>query len=157
MLSVCSFFNHDFCSFSHSLIVSIIHFFAFLFVFIIKFLSFILVDSFFQSFLPKLYIIISMFNLAPPRFRSISSSTTIGYIGLDTKLACDIVGYPQPRVTWQRSNLLSISDPRFTVRMNTLTIQRTQKVDAGAYMCRGSNSLGTTLDMTTLKVQDVGK
>ena len=98
-----------------------------------------------------------MFNLAPPRFRSISSSTTIGYSGLKTKLACDIVGFPQPRITWRRSNKLSVSGPRFTVRGNTLVIQRMRKEDAGSYMCRGSNSLGTTLDMTTLKVQDVGK
>ena len=100
-----------------------------------------------------------MFNSAPPRFRSISSSKTVGYIGLETKLACDIVGYPQPRVTWRRSRFHqpSISGPRFTVRENTLIIQKTRKLDAGSYMCQGSNGLGTILDMRTLKVEDVGK
>lgn len=93
---------------------------------------------------------------APPRFNTVLSSISVGYIGLETKLTCDIVGYPSPKIIWRRSNQLAVSGPRFSVSRNTVTIQRTRETDTGSYMCQGSNILGTTLDMTFLKVKNAG-
>ena len=99
----------------------------------------------------------SYFLTAPPRFRTLPSPKIIGYLGLETRLTCDIVGYPQPTITWHRTNKVSMSVSRFIKKKKHLIIRKTSKEDHGSYMCRASANPGKVFDFIILEVKPVGK
>ena len=94
---------------------------------------------------------------ALPRFRTLPSPKIIGYLGLETRLTCDIVGYPQPTVTWHRSSLLPVSGSKFTKTRTSLIIRKTSNKDKGPYMCRASQDPAKVFGMIILEVKPVGK
>lgn len=107
-----------------------------------------------------------MFDLiisaAQPRFKTLPSLKTTGYVGLETRLTCDIVAYPEPKIVWYQarsSHPISDQNPRFakTNLNNTLIIRNTSMEDAGPYMCRGSNNLGSKFELSILDVKYVGE
>ncbi|KAG7256168.1 hypothetical protein CRUP_020327 [Coryphaenoides rupestris] len=52
-------------------------------------------------------------------------------------------GHPEPRVTWRKDGRpVNASDPRYTVRSGTLTIDPSEKQHSGVYVCVASNTVG---------------
>lgn len=71
-------------------------------------------------------------------------------------MKCDIFGYPTPAITWTRSlNQLPLN--RHVIDYNWLIIRNTTKDDDGAYVCQGTNKLGSVMAVTWVIVKDVGK
>ena len=95
---------------------------------------------------------------ARPRFRSVPPKSQVAYLGFDTQLSCDIVGYPRPVITWRISNtLLLVNKDRYVLANGTLVIKKTKKSDQGAYVCQAFNNLGSELGAFVLTVKQVGK
>ena len=71
-------------------------------------------------------------------------------------MKCDIFGNPTPAITWTRSlNQLPLN--RHVIDYNWLIIRNTTKDDDGAYVCQGTNKLGSVMAVTWVIVKDVGK
>ena len=72
--------------------------------------------------------------------------------GKDVKLPkCRVIGYPPPVVSWTKL-FDQLPSERATVQGHTLTITKTDKKDAGTYICTATNALGTSHAMTALIV-----
>ena len=72
--------------------------------------------------------------------------------GKDVKLPkCRVMGYPPPVVSWTKL-FDQLPSERATVQGHTLTITKTDKKDAGTYICTATNALGTSHAMTALIV-----
>ena len=78
------------------------------------------------------------------------------YKSWDTVLKCDIFGYPFPVMKWTRS-LKQLPVNRHIIDENKLTIRNTTEDDDGAYVCQGTNELGSVMAVIWIFVQDVGK
>ena len=79
-----------------------------------------------------------------------------GYENWDTTMTCHIFGYPPPRMVWTRATQ-RMSKGRHVTAGKDLIIRKTRYEDAGPYMCRGTNKLGTVYTMIVLFVEPVGK
>ena len=78
------------------------------------------------------------------------------YKSWDTVLKCDIFGYPFPVMTWTRS-LKQLPVDRHIIDGNKLTIINTTEDDDGAYVCQGTNELGSVMGVISIIVKYVGK
>ncbi|KAL9972078.1 hypothetical protein ACROYT_G018318 [Oculina patagonica] len=75
--------------------------------------------------------------------------------GKDVKLPkCRVIGYPPPVVSWTKL-FDQLPSGRATVQGQTLTITKTDKKDAGTYICTATNVMGTSHAMTALIVNVV--
>ncbi|KAL9972080.1 hypothetical protein ACROYT_G018320 [Oculina patagonica] len=75
--------------------------------------------------------------------------------GKDVKLPkCRVIGYPPPVVSWTKL-FDQLPGSRATVQGQTLTITKTDKKDAGTYICTATNTMGTSHAMTALIVNVV--
>ncbi|KAL9972069.1 hypothetical protein ACROYT_G018308 [Oculina patagonica] len=75
--------------------------------------------------------------------------------GKDVKLPkCQVIGYPPPVVSWTKL-FDQLPSGRATVQGQTLTITKTDKKDAGTYICTATNVMGTSHAMTALIVNVV--
>ncbi|XP_078371600.1 angiopoietin-related protein 7-like [Oculina patagonica] len=75
--------------------------------------------------------------------------------GKDVKLPkCRVIGYPPPVVSWTKL-FDQLPSGRATVQGQTLTITKTDKKDAGTYICTATNAMGTSHAMTALIVNVV--
>ncbi|KAL9972066.1 hypothetical protein ACROYT_G018305 [Oculina patagonica] len=75
--------------------------------------------------------------------------------GKDVKLPkCWVIGYPPPVVSWTKL-FDQLPSGRATVQGQTLTITKTDKKDAGTYICTATNAMGTSHAMTALIVNVV--
>ena len=71
-------------------------------------------------------------------------------------MTCHIFGYPPPRLDWERASR-SMPEGRHVNTGKDLIIKKTRYEDAGPYMCRGTNKLGTVFAMIVLFVDPVGE
>jgi len=67
---------------------------------------------------------------------------------------CRVIGYPAPVVSWTKL-FDQLPTGRATVEGHTSTIAKTDKKDAGTYICTASNAIGTSHAMTTLIINVV--
>ncbi|KAL9972074.1 hypothetical protein ACROYT_G018314 [Oculina patagonica] len=75
--------------------------------------------------------------------------------GKDVKLPkCWVIGYPPPVLSWTKL-FDQLPSGRATVQGQTLTITKTDKKDAGTYICTATNVMGTSHAMTALIVNVV--
>ncbi|XP_078381889.1 uncharacterized protein LOC144664619 isoform X9 [Oculina patagonica] len=89
----------------------------------------------------------------PTQFITKPKSSVIAYKNWDTYLDCDIFGYPSPVITWTRS-LKQLPVGRHVIDGNKLTIKNTTEEDGGAYVCQGTNELGSVMAVTWLFLKD---
>ncbi|XP_050305276.1 follistatin-related protein 4-like isoform X2 [Anthonomus grandis grandis] len=84
--------------------------------------------------------------------------------GEDAEMFCHVSGEPMPNVTWLKNDqqIPSVqfgdedSHSKFEIVGNgtSLKIRKIEYADTGAYMCKAINSGGTTMDISSLVVQD---
>ncbi|KAL9972083.1 hypothetical protein ACROYT_G018324 [Oculina patagonica] len=86
---------------------------------------------------------------------SLSAGPIYAESGKDVKLPkCRVIGYPPPVVSWTKL-FDQLPSGRATVQGQTLTITKTDKKDAGTYICTATNAMGTSHAMTALIVNVV--
>ncbi|XP_037610216.1 myosin binding protein Cb isoform X4 [Sebastes umbrosus] len=81
-----------------------------------------------------------------PKFTQplIDRSVVAGY---STAISCSVKGFPKPKITWRKNNIIISDDPKFLMRNNqgvlTLNIRKPGTFDGGKYSCVAVNELGT--------------
>ena len=81
---------------------------------------------------------------------------TLGEIGKELEIPCNVEGTPQPEITWYRDSepLDSIQAVRYTIADNgSLVINYMRREDSGMFQCSASNSAGYTTSYTWLRVK----
>ena len=81
---------------------------------------------------------------------------TLGEIGKELEIPCNVEGTPEPQVTWYRDSepLDSIQAVRYTLADNgSLVINYMRREDSGMFQCSASNSAGYTTSYTWLRVK----
>lgn len=104
------------------------------------------------SYFFVLYIIFAV----PTKFITTPKSSVTAYRNWDTYLQCDIFGYPSPVITWTRS-LKQLPVGRHVIDGKKLTIKNTTEQDGGAYVCQGTNELGSVMAVIWIFLKDAGK
>ena len=100
--------------------------------------------------------IVKTLFIVPTKFITEPKPSVTAYKTRDTVLKCDIFGHPSPVITWTRSGK-RFSVNRHVINGSQLTIKKTADSDGGAYVCHGSNKLGSVMRVTWVVVKDVGK
>uniref|UniRef100_A0A665T8Q3 Myosin binding protein C, fast type a n=1 Tax=Echeneis naucrates TaxID=173247 RepID=A0A665T8Q3_ECHNA len=66
--------------------------------------------------------------------------------GYTAAISCAVRGFPKPKITWMKNNMIIGEDPKFLMQNNqgvlTLNIRKPSKFDGGRYSCRAVNDLG---------------
>ncbi|XP_031759574.1 obscurin isoform X20 [Xenopus tropicalis] len=79
-------------------------------------------------------------------------------VGKDSTLSCQIMGNPNPAVTWEKDKLPIKSEGRFKMiedgNLYRLTIYDLRFEDSGQYICRAINTIGEAFAAVTIKVGD---
>jgi len=88
-----------------------------------------------------------------PRFPASPPDEVTGFLGKDTKLQCDVIGYPIAEVKWTRSPQAPLPQGRTTMKEDGLYINDTESDDGGLYICTATNKYGMVLHGTFLKVK----
>ena len=81
---------------------------------------------------------------------------TLGEIGKELEIPCNVEGTPRPEVTWYRDSepLDSIQAVRYNIAENgSLVINYMRREDSGMFQCSASNSAGYTTSYTWLRVK----
>ena len=81
---------------------------------------------------------------------------TLGEIGKELEIPCNVEGTPLPEVTWYRDSepLDSIQAVRYNIAENgSLVINYMRREDSGMFQCSASNSAGYTTSYTWLRVK----
>ena len=95
---------------------------------------------------------ITPFSCAARPLISLPTGPIYSESGKDVRLPkCQVIGYPPPVVSWTKL-FDQLPSERATVQGHTLTITKTEKKDAGTYICTATNALGTSHAMTALIV-----
>ncbi|XP_078367524.1 uncharacterized protein LOC144651459 [Oculina patagonica] len=84
----------------------------------------------------------------PSRF-SLSSNRLIAEEKQNVTIACTVTGQPLPSITWSRAEG-SLPEDRTKVMNGTLTIFNATRKDAGIYICKAENILGSARDIVQL-------
>ena len=66
-------------------------------------------------------------------------------------IACTATGQPQPSITWSKS-VGSLPKDRIDVKKGALTIYEVTTKDAGIYICKGENILGSQTDTALVMI-----
>ena len=81
---------------------------------------------------------------------------TLGEIGKELEIPCDIAGTPSPKITWYRDSqpLDTIPAVRYQVMDNgSLMINYMRREDSGMFQCSAENQAGYTTGYTWLRVK----
>ena len=97
------------------------------------------------------------FYTGAPRFPGSPPSQMTGYLGKQTKLQCDLLGYPTPKLQWVRSPPAPLPSGRHDLEEDGLIINSTEFGDSGVYICTAKNQYGSILQGTYLEVKPIGK
>ncbi|KAL9975071.1 hypothetical protein ACROYT_G012187 [Oculina patagonica] len=84
----------------------------------------------------------------PPQL-SLSSNRLIAEEKQNVTIACTVSGQPLPGITWSRAEG-SLPEDRTEVMNGTLTIFNATRKDAGIYICKADNILGSARDIVQL-------
>ncbi|KAL9975095.1 hypothetical protein ACROYT_G012211 [Oculina patagonica] len=87
----------------------------------------------------------------PPHL-SLSSNRLMAEEKQNIIIACTSTGQPLPRITWSRAVGLALPEDRTKVINGTLTIYSVTRKDAGTYICKTENILGSAADTVQLMI-----
>ncbi|XP_015755538.1 PREDICTED: uncharacterized protein LOC107335079 isoform X2 [Acropora digitifera] len=93
--------------------------------------------------------------LGAPRFPGSPPSQVTGYLGKQTKLQCNLLGHPTPKLQWVRSPPAPLPSGRHDLEEDGLIINSTEFGDSGVYICKAKNQYGSILQGTYLEVKPV--
>ena len=100
--------------------------------------------------------IISLLFLEKPHFKSKLPFETLGEIGKELEIPCNVGGSPAPSITWYRDSepLENIGAVRYNILQNgSLLINYMRREDSGMFQCSAQNSAGYTTGYTWLRVK----
>ncbi|XP_039287893.1 hemicentin-1-like [Nilaparvata lugens] len=90
-----------------------------------------------------------------PIINGISNSTDIE-IETDGFLYCNVVGYPEPKVTWFRKDYRPLDSERFIkTETGELHVTNARKEDEGVYTCVGENIYGSVTSEVEVKITGI--
>ncbi|KAL3989826.1 Immunoglobulin I-set domain family protein [Acanthocheilonema viteae] len=72
--------------------------------------------------------------------------------GKEAQILCNVIGEPQPVVTWQRNGIHIETGMRHIIEDKILRIMDTRSSDSGLYVCVATNEAGTAQQAFTLEV-----
>jgi protein sidekick len=102
-----------------------------------------------------------MFHITDkPRFKNPMKFEVSGEFGKEINLPCDVVGTPDPNVTWYRDGvpLAELPNLRYKtmgedVEKNYLKISFLKLDDSGMFQCKASNEAGEVVGYSWLRVK----
>ena len=104
----------------------------------------------------SLKVILSLFFTEKPRLEKKLGLETLGEIGKELEIPCNVQGTPEPEITWYRDAepLDSIQAVRYNIAENgSLVINYMRREDSGMFQCSASNQAGYTTSYTWLRVK----
>ena len=99
---------------------------------------------------------LSIIIAVPAKFLTEPKKSITAYKSWDTVLKCDIFGYPAPVIRWTRTHN-QVLTKRHIIDGTELRVENTTEGDSGAYLCEGTNELGSVLSVTWIIVKDSGR
>ncbi|XP_073256827.1 protogenin A-like isoform X2 [Porites lutea] len=87
-----------------------------------------------------------------PRFPNSPPVQVHGYLGKETRIQCDPLGNPTPKIEWTRTPSAPLPRGRSEVRQDGLYIKNTESEDDGIYTCIAANEFGRVIQGAYLKV-----
>ena len=93
---------------------------------------------------------ILFFSVVPPQI-SLSSNRLMAEEKQNVTIACTATGQPLPSITWSKS-VGSLPEDRTEVMNGSLTIYSVTRKDAGTYICKAENILGSAKDTAQLVI-----
>ncbi|XP_075159070.1 sidekick cell adhesion molecule isoform X3 [Haematobia irritans] len=93
--------------------------------------------------------------LEPPSFFTPMRQETFGELGVLVVLPCDVVGDPQPAVTWfKNAEPIDLKNEKYSLTEdNALHIKKLELEDSAMYQCLASNEAGEKSAYTWLRVK----
>ena len=105
--------------------------------------------------IPALHFVIPPYRCAEvPQF---SFCQVHGYLGKLTRVQCDPLGNPTPKIEWTRTPSAPLPRGRSEVRQDGLYIKNTESEDEGIYTCIAANEFGRVIQGAYLKVNSFSK
>ena len=92
-----------------------------------------------------------------PRFPNSPPVQVHGFLGKETRVQCDPLGNPTPKIEWTRTPSVPLPQGRSEVRQDGLYIQNTESEDEGIYTCIAANEFGRVIRGAYLKVNSFSK
>ena len=99
---------------------------------------------FFRQDLPRRFILL-FYPAGAPRFPNSPPVQVHGYLGKETRVQCDPLGNPTPKIEWTRTPSAPLPRGRSEVRQDGLYIKNTESEDDGIYTCIAANEFGTVI------------
>ena len=81
-----------------------------------------------------IYFTAPFFCLVPVQFAVLPQNVTVNETN-SIVMSCDASGFPTPSLTWTKNG-------KFVSQLKQLNIQRSNRSDAGMYVCTASNGVG---------------
>ncbi|XP_050666030.1 papilin-like isoform X2 [Leptidea sinapis] len=91
---------------------------------------------------------------AVPVTTRINAERTQVVAGSEIRLACDVDGYPEPRVQWTKDRMQLTATDRIQITETRLTIFRAQSNDSGEYSCEAANEYTSHSSVINVTVKD---
>lgn len=112
--------------------------------------------QFFRQDLPRRFILL-FYPAGAPRFPNSPPVQVHGYLGKETRIQCDPLGNPTPKIEWTRTPSAPLPRGRSEVRQDGLYIKNTESEDDGIYTCIVANEFGRVIQGAYLKVNSFSK
>ena len=97
------------------------------------------------------------YTAGAPRFPNSPPVQVHGFLGKETRVQCDPLGNPTPKIEWTRTPSAPLPQGRNEVRQDGLYIQNTTSEDEGIYTCIAANEFGKVIRGAYLKINTFGK
>ncbi|XP_050666033.1 papilin-like isoform X5 [Leptidea sinapis] len=85
----------------------------------------------------------------------INAERTQVVAGSEIRLACDVDGYPEPRVQWTKDRMQLTATDRIQITETRLTIFRAQSNDSGEYSCEAANEYTSHSSVINVTVKGI--
>ncbi|XP_050666031.1 papilin-like isoform X3 [Leptidea sinapis] len=92
---------------------------------------------------------------AVPVTTRINAERTQVVAGSEIRLACDVDGYPEPRVQWTKDRMQLTATDRIQITETRLTIFRAQSNDSGEYSCEAANEYTSHSSVINVTVKGI--
>lgn len=90
-----------------------------------------------------------------PVTATVDKATTTFIVGTSIVLACDVKGFPTPKIQWYKNNTpLQASNKITGVNGGELTVSKVGIIDKGTYKCKASNVHESASDVIVIMVEE---
>ncbi|XP_062873049.1 neural cell adhesion molecule 1b [Trichomycterus rosablanca] len=98
-----------------------------------------------------IHVVVNVLPTVRVRYAEVNATAETGGSAM---LACDADGFPEPTVTWARSEVLLESGDKYSFNEDgsEITIMDVKKLDEGDYTCTATNKAGKSEEEVSLKV-----